>query len=120
MYDYKAKIVRWHDGDTALVDIDLGFGVGIRAWIRLVDCWALELGETGGAAPLALAERLAPAGGQCYVVTRKLDDKAWFEAKQLPQTFARYLGTIYPAHANGGSVNELLVLNGLATRTRTA
>lgn len=119
MYDYKAKIIRWHDGDTALVSIDLGFSVSITAWIRLMDCWAPELNTENGPAALAAARSLAPDGTDCFVVTRKIDDKQWFESKQLPQTFARYLGTIYPPRPES-SINATLVRTGIATLTRTA
>lgn len=119
MYDYKAKLVRWHDGDTALMVIDLGFGAGMTTWIRLVDCWAPEMSTPQGQPTLDAARLLVPDGTDCFVITRKLDDKQWFEGKQLPQTFARYLGTVYPLNPmKGGAVNDILVKTGYATRTR--
>lgn len=119
MYDYKATVVRWHDGDTVLLDIDQGFGNSIRAWVRLVDCWAPEM-NAGGDLALGFARGLAPEGSECFVITRKLDDdKPWFQGKQLGQTFARWLGTVFPARADVGSVNRLMVQAGYATRART-
>jgi endonuclease YncB( thermonuclease family) len=120
MYDYKAKVIRWHDGDTALVLVDQGFGVGITVWVRLMDCWAKEMPTLEGVSALAAARALVPDGTACYVITRKLDDKPWFQGKQLPQTFARWLGVIYPLDPQGGSVNEVLVATGHATLTREA
>lgn len=35
-YEYKAILVRWIDGDTADLKIDLGFDVWINARVRLV------------------------------------------------------------------------------------
>lgn len=35
MFQYEAKVIRWVDGDTAWLDLDLGFRVHIEAEIRL-------------------------------------------------------------------------------------
>jgi micrococcal nuclease len=43
MYEYKAKVARWIDGDTVIVDIDLGFYVTVQQKIRLLRINAPEL-----------------------------------------------------------------------------
>jgi len=43
MYQYKAKIVRWVDGDTVIVDIDLGFFCVRQERLRLARISAHEL-----------------------------------------------------------------------------
>ncbi|NOQ26247.1 MAG: hypothetical protein GQ564_12860 [Bacteroidales bacterium] len=43
MYTYKATIVRWIDGDTVLLDIDLGFYITRQERIRLARINAPEL-----------------------------------------------------------------------------
>ncbi len=43
MYNYKAKVVRWVDGDTLLVEVDLGFYVLTIQKIRLARINAPEM-----------------------------------------------------------------------------
>ena len=43
MYEYKAKVIRWLDGDTLEVSIDLGFYVHKEEKIRLARVNAPEL-----------------------------------------------------------------------------
>jgi len=47
MYDYKAKVIRVVDGDTAEVVIDLGFNVTIRETVRFarIDAYETRLGK---------------------------------------------------------------------------
>lgn len=42
MYDYKAKIIRVVDGDTAIVDINLGFDIVVRQTVRFARINAFE------------------------------------------------------------------------------
>ena len=43
MYTYKAKVLRWVDGDTLLCLIDLGFYTNKEERIRLARIYAPEL-----------------------------------------------------------------------------
>lgn len=43
MYEYKAKVLRWIDGDTLLVEVDLGFYVKKEEKVRLARINAPEL-----------------------------------------------------------------------------
>lgn len=120
MYDYPAKIERWHDADTVLLTIDEGFGNSITCWIRFYQCWAQEVDTPGGQAALAWVEERWPPGSKVFVLTRKPSPGVKeFEGKQLGQTFARWLGTVYPADVMSGSIGSQLVTNGYATITAT-
>ena len=43
MYEYRCTIVRWVDGDTAEVEVDLGFHVRTKLFVRLDGMDAPEL-----------------------------------------------------------------------------
>ena len=89
MYEYECKIVRVIDGDSIVVDIDLGFGLWIHGEsIRLfgVDCPECRSRDkeekAAGIAAKKFVERFLQVG-QTY--TLKTQDKG---------KFGRYLGTI--------------------------
>ena len=44
MYEYKAELIRWIDGDTLLVEVDLGFHCKREERVRLarIDAWELN------------------------------------------------------------------------------
>lgn len=77
MYQYKAEILRWVDGDTVLVRIDLGFYCFREERIRLarIDAHAL----TGGTpykrrmarAARFQAKKLCPVGSEIIIETQK-------------------------------------------------
>lgn len=124
MYDYNMTIVYWHDGDTAVVDIDLGFQTSLRAHVRLYDVWCQELPTAAkpspvGAAAAARVTELMPPGSQGWINTQKAPvDQVW-KALQNGQTFARWLGVIYLPGTNT-SIGDRLIAEGLGTRTRNA
>lgn len=66
LYHYKANVLSVRDGDTFVVDVDLGF----QAWlhgkaVRVVGCDAFELRKTGGDAAKNFTEDvLAQAGNK--------------------------------------------------------
>ena len=104
MYEYNCKIVRVIDGDSIIVDIDLGFGLWIHGEsIRLfgVDCpECRSRDKTEKAAGLAakdFVKRLLHDGGT-YTLTTKEKGK-----------FGRYLGTIKIADDTNLTVNGALV-----------
>lgn len=108
MYEYKATIRRWVDGDTVDVDIDLGFGlVFSNQRIRLYGIDAPEqrtrdLAEKEkGLAATAYVNEQAPVGSKVVIKTYK-DDK-----------YGRVLGEVFVGETN---LNALLTTEGHAVR----
>lgn len=91
VYQYSAKIVEWKDGDTPVIDIDLGFSVRTRQIVRVFGINTPETRSADadekrrGLAALQWAQFLAPAGAVVTVRSTKPGggDK-----------FGRYLATI--------------------------
>jgi len=107
MYEYNCKIVRVIDGDSIILDIDLGFGLWIHGEsIRLfgVDCPECRSRDkeekAAGLAAKDFVKRLLHDGGT-YTLTTKEKGK-----------FGRYLGTIYLTEET--SINDALVKERLA------
>ena len=106
MYEYECKIVRVIDGDSIVVDIDLGFGLWIHGEsIRLFgvdcpECRSRDLEEkAAGLAAKKFVERFLQVG-ETY--TLNTHDKG---------KFGRYLGTI---SNETETVNKALVNEHLA------
>lgn len=72
MYEYRAVVERVHDGDTVLVDVDLGFGIWKRGEaLRLIGIQAPENGTVQGAAATAYLKDMLPAGTLLRITTIK-------------------------------------------------
>lgn len=84
MYSYMAKVVRWIDGDTVILKVDLGFRMSFTDAFRLMGIDTPERGEEGWAEAKMEAERLAPVGSSAVVWTHKSDK------------YGRWLATIHP------------------------
>ena len=84
MYKYKAKVVRWVDGDTLLCLINLGFYTHKEERLRLARIDAPELRgsdkERGKEVQRNVTERY-PVGTELYVKTKKLDNYGRFIAE---------------------------------------
>ena len=107
MYEYNCKIERVVDGDSIIVDIDLGFGLWIHGEsIRLfgVDCPECRSRDkkekAAGLAAKDFVTRRLQHGGT-YTLTTKEKGK-----------FGRYLGVI--SFEDGTSINAALVEENLA------
>jgi len=107
MYDYRCKIVRVIDGDSILVDIDLGFGTwrcgeSIRLFgVDCPECRSRDPKEkAAGLAAKEFVKGLLHDGGT-YTLTTKEKGK-----------FGRYLGVI--KLEDGTSINGELVKENLA------
>ncbi len=96
MYDYKAKVVRWIDGDTVVVNVDQGFENWTFKHIRLLALYCPEEDEVGGPEAKARAEELAPEGSWVLLDTRKAPIPI---AIQRGRTFTRWLGHVTPEAA---------------------
>ncbi|EMO54989.1 DUF1016 N-terminal domain-containing protein [Leptospira noguchii] len=82
LYHYLGILERIVDGDTLLVQIDLGFGLTTRQKIRLLGVSAPELGTSEGDATFeSLKEKLKPGTG--LLIRTHLQDK-----------YGRYLGDV--------------------------
>lgn len=121
---YDAWIDRVHDGDTVTARIDLGFDVQVQARLRLVECFARELRETGGdEARDYLAHLLdsyalerggeKPLAGPWRVVVETVK---WSTGRER-KTLDRYLARVWGAGVDGAPVclNQKMVGDGYAT-----
>lgn len=79
---YPAKVLDWHDGDTAHLDIDVGFAHRVIAYgldgsvqmsCRIYGINAPELNTDAGKAALAYAQTLCPNGTMVTVVSHSWD-----------------------------------------------
>lgn len=72
-YTYSAFVVRVIDGDTVVLDVDLGFGIWLRNQsFRLTGCNAIERSKPGGKEAKANLIALLPAG--TAVLLRSIQD----------------------------------------------
>lgn len=114
MYEYRATIRRWVDGDTVDLDIDLGFGiVYANQRVRLFGINAFESRtrdlqeKQKGLAAKDFVQRMAPNGTQVILRSHK-DGKG---------KFGRILGEIIIDTPKGQqNLNTLLTIEGHAVR----
>lgn len=99
-YTYRATVVRWVDGDTVWLTVDLGFRLTTTNDFRLYGIDTPERGQPGYAEATARATALAPAGSTVLVTTYKNPDK-----------YGRWLAEVF---AGGINVNQTLIVEGLA------
>ena len=111
MYDYRAEVLRWVDGDTVDLLVDLGFTVLVRQRFRLLGIDTPEVRgveREDGLRASAFAEALAPVGSTVLVRSHKTGK------------YGRWLGEIWPLGEGSGdplpSVNDALVDAGHAER----
>jgi micrococcal nuclease len=101
MYAYSARVVRWIDGDTVDLRVDLGFKLYAETRFRLYGIDTPERGQVNHDQATALCNFLAPSGADVYIHTYKDPDK-----------YGRWLAEIVTA--DGASVNTALVTAALA------
>jgi micrococcal nuclease len=101
MYTYQAELVRVIDGDTVVLDIDLGFSLWRRDdSYRLARINAPEMKTAEGPpARTHLVSLLAQSAGPLLVTTTKADK------------YGRWLAEIY---VNGKNMNDQMVADGFA------
>lgn len=74
LYTYRAMVVRVIDGDTIVLDVDLGFTTWLRGQsFRLAGCNAAELSEPGGKEARDHLRALLPAGAKVTITSVKPD-----------------------------------------------
>lgn len=108
MYTYTCKLVKVIDGDTVILDVDLGFHVTVRETFRLEGINAPEMDTDAGKD--ARNFLLGVLGGYGLIID---STKAIRREK-----YGRWLATIRlngsPAYMNGTNVNDLMVTAGHA------
>jgi endonuclease YncB( thermonuclease family) len=104
-YTYHATVLRVVDGDTAELDVDLGFDVHFRISVRFKGYNAPELHGPNKAQGQAAKEELTQLLSDHSIII-KTD-------KLFSQSFARYLATVYAGTADGWvSVAEHMTAKG--------
>lgn len=90
MYTYKATVVRWIDGDTVLLDIDLGFNITREERIRLARINAPELNSKipfqvrKAKHARAVVKKFCPHGSLVFLTT----------SKNKKDMYARYIAEV--------------------------
>jgi len=110
-YLYFADVIRWVDGDTVELVIDLGFDLTFGKEKkpitgRLVPIDTPEKKETNFVEAGEFSRHMAPEGSKALVRTVKVKDK-------LKDNFGRYFVIMYSLE--GESINDALLAAGLAT-----
>ena len=100
-YLYEAEVIRWVDGDTVDLRVDLGFRTWEETRFRLYGIDTPERGQPGYSEATAFAQSLAPIGVTFPIETLKDPDK-----------YGRWLLVIHLG--DNDSVNSQLVQNGHA------
>lgn len=73
MYHYSGMIVRWIDGDTVDMDIDLGFHITFRQRFRVLGVDTPERGDVNYDAARQFSQERFPVGSWIEVHTEKED-----------------------------------------------
>jgi micrococcal nuclease len=104
VYEYHAEIVRWVDGDTVDLRVDLGFGITRADRFRLYGIDTPERGQPGHSEATAFCMGAAPVGSLVTINSMKplTQDK-----------YGRWLAMVTPI-TTSTSVNDALVVAGLA------
>lgn len=99
----KNKVVRWIDGDTVVLNVDLGFKVWSEQTFRLARINTPERGQPGYAEACARVNELVPAGSEIQIDCTGLDK------------YGRWIAEVYiPGPSSPPTVNQMLLNQGLA------
>lgn len=87
LYTYRATVVRWIDGDTVRLNLDLGFDATLSRNMRVLGVDTPERGQPGYIEARECAAAVCPAGTALVVTTEKplADDKYGRYLIPLPQ-----------------------------------
>ncbi|WP_244280650.1 DUF1016 N-terminal domain-containing protein [Leptospira saintgironsiae] len=89
LYIYSGQVERVVDGDTIIVQLNLGFDLTSRQRIRLHKVWAAELGTKEGKSSFHFLEKKLPKGKQVIVKSKGKD------------IYGRYVGDVlYSSNKN--------------------
>jgi endonuclease YncB( thermonuclease family) len=109
----EGTVVKIRDGDTFLVDLDLGWTVRLKVndrgtgygVIRVLNLWCPELNEAGGPQAKVAAQELLPLGSTVTITSRELD------------SFGRSLANV--ALPDGRDFATVMIAAGHGTAQRT-
>ena len=110
MYQYKCVVIRWLDGDTCNLDVDLGFDIHLKQRVRVFGINAPEIHTKNkaekkrGLDALAFAESLCPVNSTIEVKSHKSNDE---------EKFGRWLADI--KLQNGSDFASAMIEGGHAT-----
>ena len=108
MYEYKAKLMRWIDGDTVVISIDLGFFSFRTERVRLARINAWEVKDTSAyrrrwaRSARFQAKKICPEGSEVIIQTSKNPKRDMYD---------RYIAEI--VFKNKNLSDELLKLKGV-------
>jgi micrococcal nuclease len=103
MYEYRGKVISCHDGDTWLVNIDLGFDITVTHHIRLLGIDTPEVAKVRGA-----DEKEVARGKEITAEVRKMvegQEVLLQTVKDSTDKYGRYLADVY---LNGVWVNQYM------------
>jgi|ERR1051326_5834063 micrococcal nuclease len=107
-YTYRGTIIDIHDGDTFLIDVDLGMRCWLRKQkVRLAGLNAPELGQpdqAGEKARDAFKTLVQQQGANVVVQTKKDSTEKW----------GRWLATVFVGEKDQINVNAWMLQNGYA------
>ena len=98
MYQYAAELIRVVDGDTVVLDVDVGFNIKVLTKFRLANIDAPEIETAAG--KLSRAWLMEAMKGKLRIDSLGLDK------------YGRWLAVV---HCNGININELMLNLGHAT-----
>ena len=113
MFDYRAEVIRWVDGDTVDLRVDLGFYTFREGRYRLAHVNTPERGQQGWAPATSRVNDLAPVGSNVTIYS--------FKPSYPINTdkYGRFVINILPPNSDetrGRTINEILLDEGLAER----
>lgn len=100
LYTYNATVIRWVDGDTVWLRVDLGFRLFMEGDFRLFGLDTPEHNKPGGTEATTFSKTMAPAGTAVLLKSYKDPDK-----------YGRWLADIF---VGADSVNLALIASGNA------
>jgi len=109
MFEYDTRLVRVIDGDTVVLDVDLGFSLTIRQTFRLTGINAPEMRGKESSAGIASTEYLKTRLEG--VKTFKIKTIKTIHGEDKKGKYGRYLATIFVDSVN---INDEMVKSGHA------
>lgn len=106
MYEYKAKVLAIHDGDTITVSVDLGFRINTEIKVRFYGINTPEIIGPTKDAGLRSKQRVVDLISGKDIIIKTHKDKQ--------EKYGRWLADIYVNEQDTKSVNQILLEEGLA------